>query len=402
MPTILIFFIAVSDTGEGLALFLMGPFEAEKQNGVQISVGQTLSSIANSGKDVNECIHSINREMVNISNWIICNKLSLNVEKTNFIVFSKKKLTEDLPPISVNGSHIERVNSIKFLGVIIDDKLSWNNHINHIKNKVSKSIGMLSCARKNLNPETLLKLYFAFIHPYLSYCLDVWGQCNQQYFLSLFRLQKRAIRLITFSNKMTHSAPLFQSLGILSLESMYILSVLLFVFKFHHRILPPVVDELFQFNSSIHSVNTRQRSLLHVPIIRSKYTKQSIRSRGVHIWNQIPQMVDINLTLNQFRSSMRRRLIDGSLSIRLTSIQWRLPCSSWWIWLCALASFFLLPFSHNCSCCYFSPSIFIFFGCKSIFFFVFYFILLLCRSRFHYCPFISNNFFYYAVQGYCK
>lgn len=274
------------------------------------------------GRDPVGVVQSINRELIKISDWITCNRLSLNVDKTNFIVFSRTKYQDNLPPLCINGSPIRRVNSVKFLGVIIDDKLSWKDHINHIKGKVSKSIGMLSCARRNLDCITLKRLYFAFVHPYLNYCLDVWGRCSQQYFISLFRLQKRAIRTITFSDRRAHSAPLFQSLEIPSLESMYILSVSIFMYKFYHRLLPPVVDELFQFNSAVHSVNTRQRCLLHVPITRSKYGKQSIRFRGVQIFNQIPQHVDINtVTLNQFRSGMRRRLINESLTIQLNPVQ---------------------------------------------------------------------------------
>lgn len=275
-----------------------------------------------SGKSIIDCIQSINNELVRISNWITSNKLSLNIEKTNFIVFSKSKIPDDIPSVFINGSHIKRVNYIKFLGVIIDEKLSWSYHINHIKGKISKSIGMLSCARRNLDRETLLKLYFAFIHPYLNYCIDVWGRCNQHYFQTLFRLQKRAVRLITFSTWRAHSAPLFETLEILSLEHMYIMSVSLFMYKFYFRLLPPVVDELFQFNSAIHTINTRQRTLLHVPIVHSRISKQSIRVRGVQIFNQLPQIVNINqLTFYQFRCTMRRGLINNSVSVRLSPLQ---------------------------------------------------------------------------------
>ena len=181
---------------------------------------------------------------------------------------------------------------------------------------------MLSCARRNLDRETLLKLYFAFIHPYLNYCIDVWGRCNQHYFQTLFRLQKRAVRLITFSTWRAHSAPLFETLEILSLEHMYIMSVSLFMYKFYFRLLPPVVDELFQFNSAIHTINTRQRTLLHVPIVHSRISKQSIRVRGVQIFNQLPQIVNINqLTFYQFRCTMRRGLINNSVSVRLSPLQ---------------------------------------------------------------------------------
>ena len=280
------------------------------------------TNLFHSGKSIFDCIRDINIEMVKISDWITSNRLSLNIDKTNFIVFNKSKITDTLPPVCINNNHIKRVNTIKFLGVFIDDKLSWSQHIGHIRNKISKSIGMLSCARRNLNRDTLKKLYFAFIHPYLNYCLDVWGQCSRYHFQSLFKLQKRAMRVITFSNKIAHSAPLFESLEVLPLQSMYIMSVTLFMYKFYYRLLPPVIDEFFQHNTTIHSHNTRQSTLLHVPIIRSQFSMHSIRFRGVLLWNQLPQFVNINeLTFNQFKSTMRLRLLSNSIPIRLAPLQ---------------------------------------------------------------------------------
>ena len=275
-----------------------------------------------SSKNIRDCIQSINTELFKISDWIISNRLSLNIDKTNFIVFSKTKTPDNMPPVSINGQQIKQVNAVKFLGVIIDDKLSWCDHLNYVKGKISRSIGMLACARHNLNRDTLIKLYYAFIYPYLKYCIDVWGHCGQLHFQSLFRLQKRAVRTITFSKRRTPSAPLFKSLGILNLESIYIMSISVFMYKHYYRLLPTVVDEFFQLNTSIHDINTRQRNQLHVPRGRLIIRQQSIRFRGVQIWNQLYNTLDINnLTFNQFKRSMEQKLINGSLSIRLAPLQ---------------------------------------------------------------------------------
>ena len=271
-----------------------------------------------SGKSPKKCLESINAELVKINNWVISNRLSLNTEKTNFIIFSKRKISDDLPSVYINGHAINRVDTMKFLGVLIDDQLNWNKHIIYIKSKVSKSIGMLNCARRNLNQNTLRKLYFAFVYPYFNYCIDVWGCCGRQQFQSLFILQKRAIRIISGVSRRAHTEPLFISLDILPLESVYILATSLFMYKHYYRFLPAVVDDFFQSNSAIHSVNTRRRNHLHVPITRSKSGTLSIRFRGVHIWNQILLLLNVNsLTLNQFKRKMSCGLLDRSIEIRL-------------------------------------------------------------------------------------
>jgi hypothetical protein len=121
-----------------------------------------------SGDDSEECIGIINQEMINLIKWIRSNKLSLNVEKTQYIVFSKRKIAPDNNDVKINGERLNRVDSFKFLGVIIDDRLSWKQHIAYIKTKVSKSIGILRQARPVLNKTTLLTVYYSFIYPYLN------------------------------------------------------------------------------------------------------------------------------------------------------------------------------------------------------------------------------------------
>jgi len=268
-----------------------------------------------SGRDVGDCLRIMNSELCKLNCWISSNKLSLNVDKSHFIVFSKAKVT-NVPPLSIAGKEISRVDSIKFLGVYIDERLSWDRHVRHIRGKISRSIGVLSRSRHLLNAATLKTLYYAFIHPYLSYCIDIWGQCNDSLFQSVFRLQKKAIRLLTCSSRHAHTAALFNSLEILTLKNIYIASMAVFMFKFHLRQLPPVIDELFISNSQIHTINTRQRNLLHCPLVRSKFSAKSIRFRGTLIWNQIPNTFDIDVSVHSFKSSVHGFLLNGG-SLRL-------------------------------------------------------------------------------------
>ena len=78
-------------------------------------------------------------------------------------------------PLLLNGITLERLTFTKFLGVIIDDKLSFIRHITYIKSKISKDLGIFLKARKYLNRQYLLNLHYSFIYPYLTYCVEVWG-----------------------------------------------------------------------------------------------------------------------------------------------------------------------------------------------------------------------------------
>ena len=129
-----------------------------------------------------------------------------------------KRLVPSTVPISIGGEIIHEVESTKFLGVIVDCKLNWSLHINHIKNKISKGLGIIYKARRLLNENTLKTLYYSFIYPYLHYCIIAWGNTYISYLDGLFKIQKRVIRMITFSSWTSHTYPLFQRLKLLTLS----------------------------------------------------------------------------------------------------------------------------------------------------------------------------------------
>ena len=211
-----------------------------------------------SGEDDTSCVTHLNTQLNRLIQWIRANKLSLNVDKSQFIVFSKGRRNHDTLEVKIDGKTVKRVSSIKFLGVLIDERLSWSEHVAYIRGKISRSIGMLSVARSLLNKAILVNLYFVFLYPLFTYCLDVWGCCGSSLFQSIFKLQKRAIRVITFSKKLAHTAPLFQSLKILPLSDLYVFSIVIFMFMNYTQQLPASLDGLFRLNSSVHEVRTRQ------------------------------------------------------------------------------------------------------------------------------------------------
>ena len=120
-----------------------------------------------------------------------------------------------------------------------------NYHIQHVKNKISKGIGILCQARKIFNYNTLLTLYYSFIFPYLLYCIEIWGSTNITLFQSVFKLQKRAVRIIVSANFKAHTDPIFQHLEILPLKKINHFSLILLMFKYTHNLLPDICEKLF-------------------------------------------------------------------------------------------------------------------------------------------------------------
>ena len=109
-------------------------------------------------KNLGDIVYEIIVGIDNIYSWVKANKLSLNVEKTNFMFFTPKCFPRNMDHLLINGNRISEVNETKFLGVIFDNELNWSPHIMHISNKIAKGIGIIPRARKVFDNETLFSL----------------------------------------------------------------------------------------------------------------------------------------------------------------------------------------------------------------------------------------------------
>ena len=132
-----------------------------------------------SHKNVKEMFKLMNEELEKFNIWFKANKLSLNTDKTKFTLFHKSSQSENLPlklpDLTMNNIIIERKESLKFLGVLIDDTLSWKNHIKIIESKLACAIGLLYKSRHYLDLNSRKLLYFSFVHSHLSYANITWG-----------------------------------------------------------------------------------------------------------------------------------------------------------------------------------------------------------------------------------
>ena len=148
-----------------------------------------------SGNDLSDLIRLLHTELCKLSVWLSSNKLSLNTNTaTVYLLFHRARIKPVKLSMEMN---INRVNSIKYLGVIIDHKLNWIEHIAYVK-KNSMVVGILFRARHLLCRRSLINLYHSFVYHYLIYCIEVWGSACQTHLQPLLLTQKKVIRVITF------------------------------------------------------------------------------------------------------------------------------------------------------------------------------------------------------------
>ena len=127
-----------------------------------------------SGSDIVQLSIIVSNELDKLNEWFAVNKLSLNLSKTNFMLFTNSRKDQNVS-ISINNCEIDMVYKTKFLGVMIDSKLNWKDHVAMVKSKLSKSIAIMRKAKHLLDRRSGMILYFSLFLPYLSYCCEVWG-----------------------------------------------------------------------------------------------------------------------------------------------------------------------------------------------------------------------------------
>ena len=140
----------------------------------------------------------INSELQNLHQWCCVNKLLFNPSKTNIIIIPPKQTNATIPHLHLtsNGSAINIVDSAKYLGVVIDNELKFKKHINIMEGKVACSVGILSKLKHFFPQNIMLQLYYALVHPFLSYGIIIWGATYPTYIKRLKSLQNRAIRAV--------------------------------------------------------------------------------------------------------------------------------------------------------------------------------------------------------------
>ena len=125
------------------------------------------TNLFSSGVDATGLQDRVNYDLAVITKWLKVNKLSLNIIKTHYMCFStKKKIKPDISS-NIDGQVIAEITSSTFLDVIIDDKLNWRDHVSFVCRKVARGLRVIIKARKVLQNESLISLYYSFIYPYL-------------------------------------------------------------------------------------------------------------------------------------------------------------------------------------------------------------------------------------------
>ena len=266
-----------------------------------------------SGSDLRNLTATLNNELSKYMTWMSCNKLSVNITKTNYMIFrrTRQKLPEQIVKLYINGTEIDKVSSAKFLGVILDETMSWLPHISHIKSKIAKGIGVICKARKYLNLKALKSIYYSFVYPHLIYCIEVWGCACKTYLTPIIKIQRKAIRLIHSLPFSQDPEPIFKQSEILPFQQLLYFSTTLFIFKYRKGLLPGIFHTLYDFPN--HDYDTRGQSLMIIPPCRSTMAQRCIRYTGVKVGNKLNTKIEWKCSFHSFKRNLKKYLLTNPI-----------------------------------------------------------------------------------------
>ena len=239
-----------------------------------------------------------------MTNWLNANRIALNVTKTEVILFkSSRKAINYTLKIKLCGKRLYLKKQVKYLGIILDEHLSWKSYLNSLATKLRKANGIISRLRHCVPQKTMITIYNALFHSHIIYAIQIWGQ-NLNPTARVIKLQKTAVRLITFSEFNAHSKPLFKLLKIQSIiDTTFILNI-----KLVHQTLnyysPTSIQKTLNLTYLLDTYLTRAKSyniLKRHKVKTTSFGINSIRYQSTLHWNTLQvYFKEINLLSQSF------------------------------------------------------------------------------------------------------
>lgn len=245
--------------------------------------------------DVNslDMLSTLNRDLLRVKEWFDSNKLTLNISKTSVISFKG-----GIDELVVDGKRVKTETCTRFLGLYIDNKLNFANHVEFLCGKLASGCHALRVIASNLDLTVSKSVYHSLIESHLRYAICFWGTCPQYLFNMVFVLQKRAIRCLFGLKRRDSCRDYFKSHCLLTLPSLFILETVCLIQKLYKTEIVP---------ESMHG--TRREYYIPLPIPSTSVIKNSLIYNGKKMFNLLPVFIRLISCGKTFRREVRGLLV---------------------------------------------------------------------------------------------
>ena len=263
-------------------------------------------------KNADELIATGKTIMIELNAWFRANKMTLNAEKSSFTIFKSNRLNiPNLPDqIEFLDKKIDKSSSIRFLGLTLDENLSWDQHINELSNKLKSLFHIFYNIRDFLRESDIKTLYYTLVYSRIKYGISLYGQAAQNKIQKIQVLQNQLLKVLSNKKRRYSTEKLHREFDILMVQDIKNHEILTFVHNYFYNNLPPVFDDYFiKFN---HRYNTRNvNNSYQIKSHNTDTAALSVQIDGSKQWNKLNNELKLIPKRKNFRKKIKKSLVDS-------------------------------------------------------------------------------------------
>lgn len=250
-----------------------------------------------------EGIQMMNEDLERVAYILEMLKLKLNRSKTKYMIIGQHD--DNLPAVKIGDHELERIDQIKYLGVIIDDKLRMKQHSEYVEKKMAKKVGFLRKVRNRLDVDTSILLYKTLIQPHYDYCSSILFLMNENETRNLQLIQNRALRIVLRRPRDSSVRQMLKDTGILSVKQRIMFNVIIFMYKAAHGKLPDYICKLLTPVSEAQPYHLRSNNLFRLPNLLTGMGQNSLQYKGVKLYNEVTiDGLNTGENINEFKNQL--------------------------------------------------------------------------------------------------
>ena len=252
----------------------------------------------------------LNNSLIVLNDWTLANKLTVNYKKTHYLIFKKKNIL-DTPNLQIKfGDHILcKQQQTKFLGLIIQDNLKWNSHINYVTQKINQCIPTFFGLRHLLNLSQLRTIYYALIYSRINYGIEIYGKTSKKLISTLQSSQNKIIKIILKIPITTPTTQIHKSFNTLTItDNIHLRHILLIHQLMYHAPLPGISPIVL--TTHIHNKNTRTSKNIYLTTDSYNHSNTIIEDASIK-WNALPASATNIQNRMEFKTFIFNKCIDS-------------------------------------------------------------------------------------------
>lgn len=244
----------------------------------------------------------IEEDMIEIENYLKRNKLKLNVNKTKFMVIGSNR--ECI--LKMDGIEIEKVDTMKYLGVVIDEKLNFKENIEYLRKKMTKKVSFMMRMKKRFDQDTKLLLYKTLVMPHLDYCSSILFLNNDTDLKMLQKQQNRALRTILNADRMTNIRSMLDRLDLMDVKQRIVYNVLMLIYKMEFGLLPDYLCRMLKKIGDTQNYALRSNENYRLPNTVTAKGQNQLLYKGVKLYNELKERRLVNQNIEIFKNNLKQ------------------------------------------------------------------------------------------------